>query len=116
MNYGLIVSLIHYSLFVIQTYMLQPIGDKVLVRPLTKEETTKSGIVLPDSAKDKPQEGEVVAVGKGKMVNNQLVTFDELGIKVGDKVVFGKYSPNEVTIDDEELYIISADDVYGIIR
>lgn len=96
--------------------MLQPIGDKLLIKPLSKEEVTRAGIVLPDTAKEKPQEGEVIALGKGKMINNQLITFEELGIKVGDKVVFGKYSPNEITIDEEELYIISADDVYGVIK
>ena len=118
MNYELwlLISLVDNSLFVIQTNMLQPIGDKVLVRPLSKEEVTKSGIVLPETAKEKPQEGEVMAVGRGKIINNQLISFEELGIKVGDKVVFSKYSPNEVTIDDEELYIISVDDIYGVIK
>lgn len=96
--------------------MLQPIGDKIVVKPMTKEETTKSGIVLPETAKEKPQEGLVVAVGRGKVVDNKLISFEEMGVSVGDKVVFGKYSPNEIEIDGEELYIISADDVYGVIK
>jgi len=96
--------------------MLQPLGDKVLVKPLSKEETTKSGIVLPETAKEKPQEGEVMALGQGKIIDNKLVSFAEMGVKVGDKIVFSKYSPNEVEVDGEELYIISADDIYGVIR
>ena len=70
--------------------MLQPLGDKVLVRPISGQEVTKSGIVLPDTAKEKPQEGEVVALGHGKVIGDKVVSFAEMGLSVGNKVVFGK--------------------------
>lgn len=96
--------------------MLQPLGDKVLVKPLSKEETTKSGIVLPDTAKEKPQEGQIIALGQGKVIGDKIVSFEEMGVRIGDKVVFGKYSPNEIEVDGEEYFIISADDIYGVIK
>ncbi|KKQ90124.1 MAG: 10 kDa chaperonin [Berkelbacteria bacterium GW2011_GWA2_38_9] len=96
--------------------MLQPLGDKVLVRPISGQEVTKSGIVLPDTAKEKPQEGEVVALGHGKVIGDKVVSFAEMGLSVGNKVVFGKYSPNEIEVDGEEMFIISADDIYGVIK
>jgi chaperonin GroES len=92
---------------------VQPLGDKVLVRPLSQEETTKSGIVLPDVAKEKPQEGEVIAVGKGKFVEGKLVPLD---VKVGDKVLFTKYGPTEIEVDGQELLIVEEKDILGIIK
>jgi len=88
---------------------LQPLGDRVLVKPIEKEEKTKSGIYLPDTAKEKPQEGEVIAVGPGK--------FDETGkripmdLKVGDRVIYAKYGGTEIKVDDVELMILRESDV-----
>ena len=92
---------------------IQPLGDKVLVRPLTQEETTKSGIVLPDVAKEKPQEGEVVAVGKGKYIEGKLVPLD---VKPGDRILFTKYGPTEIEFEGQELLIVSEGDILGVIR
>lgn len=92
---------------------IQPLGDKVLVRPLSQEETTKSGIVLPDVAKEKPQEGEVIAVGKGKYVEGKMMPID---VKVGDKVLYTKYGPTEIEFDGQELLIVSESDILGIIK
>lgn len=92
---------------------IQPLGDKVLVRPLTQEETTKSGIVLPDVAKEKPQEGEVIAVGKGKYVDGKLVPLD---VKEGDTILFTKYGPTEIEHEGQELLIVSESDILGVIK
>lgn len=96
--------------------MLKPIGDHVLVQPLNKEEVTKSGIVLPDSAQEKPQEGTVLAVGSGKYIDGQLVSFKDLGIEVGQVVMFTKYGPTEIKIDDKDYYILSSGDILGIVK
>jgi chaperonin GroES len=96
--------------------MLRPIGDHILVKPLSKEEVTKSGIVLPDSAQQKPQEGTVLAVGTGKYVDDTLVSFKEMGIEVGQVVMFTKYGPTEVKIDGEDLYILESNDVLGVVE
>lgn len=96
--------------------MLRPIGDHVLVRPLSKEEVTKAGIVLPDAAQQKPQEGTVLAVGAGKYVDDTLVSFKDLGIEVGQVVMFTKYGPTEVKIDGEELYILESGDILGVVE
>lgn len=93
---------------------VQPLGDRVLVKPMEAEEKTKGGIVLPDTAKEKPQQGEVVAVGKGKLLDNGEVK--PLEVKVGDKVLYGKYAGTEVTIDGEEYLIIREDDILAIIK
>ncbi|MFA7308918.1 MAG: co-chaperone GroES [Patescibacteria group bacterium] len=94
--------------------MIQPLRDKIVVRPKKSESQTHSGIYIPDSAKkDIPQEGEVLAVGPGKV--NQDGSTTPVSVKVGDTVVFNKYGPAEVTIDGEELYILSESDVLGII-
>jgi chaperonin GroES len=88
---------------------LQPLGDRVLVKPIEKEEKTKSGIYLPDTAKEKPQEGEIIAVGPGK--------YDETGkripmdLKVGDRVIYAKYGGTEIKVDDEELMILRESDI-----
>ncbi len=91
----------------------KPLGDRILVKPLAKEEMSKGGIVLPDTAKEKPQEGEVVAVGTGKYVGEKLVALE---IKVGDRVMFTKYGPTEIKVDGEELFVLSESDVLGIIE
>ncbi|MEI6478265.1 MAG: co-chaperone GroES [bacterium] len=96
--------------------MLRPIGDHILVKPLNKEEVTKSGIVLPDSAQEKPQEGTVLAVGTGKYIDGTLVSFADLGIKEGQVVMFTKYGPTEVKIDGEELYILDSGDILGVVE
>lgn len=96
--------------------MLRPIGDHILVKPLSKEEVTKSGIVLPDSAQQKPQEGTVLAVGTGKYVDDTLVSFKEMGIEVGQVVMFTKYGPTDVKIDGEDLYILESNDVLGVVE
>ncbi|WP_347488707.1 co-chaperone GroES [Desulfoscipio sp. XC116] len=93
--------------------MIRPLGDRVVVKPLPNEEVTKSGIVLPDTAKEKPQQGEVVAVGSGRLLDNgQRVAID---LKAGDKVLFSKYSGNEVKIDEVEYLILREMDVLGVI-
>jgi chaperonin GroES len=94
---------------------IQPLGDRVVVRPLEAEAKTKGGIVLPDTAKEKPQEGEIVAVGKGKVLDNGNI--QPLEVKVGDKVLYGKYSGNEITTKEgEELLIMREEDILAIIR
>lgn len=94
---------------------LQPLGDRVVIKPLAAENKTKGGIVLPDTAKEKPQEGEVVAVGKGKVLDNG--TFHAPEVKAGDKVLYGKYSGNEITTKEgEELLIMREEDILAIIK
>lgn len=93
---------------------LKPLGDRILIRPLEARDQTKGGIVLPDTAKEKPQEGEIVAVGEGKRSDEGKVI--PLSLKVGTKVLYGKYSGTEVTIDGEEYLIIREEDVLGIIE
>ncbi|MDD5565565.1 MAG: co-chaperone GroES [Candidatus Omnitrophica bacterium] len=94
---------------------IHPLGDRVLVKPLEAENKTKGGIVLPDTAKEKPQQGEVIAVGKGKILENG--TLQPLEVKAGDKVLYGKYSGNEFTSKDgEELLIIREEDILAIIK
>jgi chaperonin GroES len=94
---------------------IQPLGDRVVVKPLEAESKTKGGIVLPDTAKEKPQEAKVVAVGKGKVMENGTVV--PLEVKVGDKVLYGKYSGNEITTKDgEELLIMREEDILAIVK
>jgi chaperonin GroES len=88
---------------------LQPLADRVLVKPMEKEEKTKSGIYLPDTAKEKPQEGEVIAVGPGKMSEDGKRI--EMDIKVGDTVIYAKYGGTEIKVDDEELIILRESDI-----
>ncbi|MGC8970933.1 MAG: co-chaperone GroES [bacterium] len=93
---------------------LKPLGDRVLVKPIAVEERTKSGIVLPDTAKEKPQQGKVLAVGQGRLLDNgQLVP---LQIKEGDKVLYSKYAGTEVKIENEEYLILSERDILAIIE
>jgi len=94
---------------------IQPLGDRVIIKPLEAETKTKGGIVLPDTAKEKPQEGEVIAVGKGKVLENGTTKAPE--VKVGDKVLYGKYSGNEITTKEgEELLIMREEDILGIVK
>jgi len=88
---------------------LQPLADRVLVKPMEKEEKTKSGIYLPDTAKEKPQEGEIMAVGPGKMnEEGQRVPMD---LKVGDRVIYAKYGGTEIKVDEVELIILRESDI-----
>lgn len=94
---------------------IKPLGDRVVVKPLEAESKSKGGIVLPDTVKEKPQEGKVVAVGKGKTLDNGSVQQPE--VKVGDKVLYGKYSGNEITTKDgEELLIMREEDILAVIK
>ncbi len=93
---------------------VQPLGDRVLVRRLEEEEQQRGGIIIPDTAKEKPQEGEIVAVGTGKLGDNGERT--PLEVKVGDKILFGKYSGTEVKLDDEEYLMMREEDILGIIK
>ena len=94
--------------------MIRPLGDKILVKPIEAKEVKKNGIIIPDTAKEKPQEGEIIAVGKGKIADDGKVI--ALDVKKGDKVLFGKYSGTEVKIDDEQYLIMTQDDILGIIE
>jgi chaperonin GroES len=93
---------------------IRPLGDRVLVKPVAKEEKTKSGIVLPDTAKEKPQEGEVVAVGSGKMLENGEVV--PLEVKKGDKVIYSKFAGTEIKLDEEEHLILTERDILAIVK
>ncbi len=93
---------------------IQPLGDRVLVKRLEAEEKTKGGIVLPDSTKEKPQKGEVIAVGKGKVLESGKV--EPLEVKKGDKVLFGKYAGSEITYKEEEFLILREEDILAIIK
>ncbi|CUH93504.1 co-chaperone GroES [Herbinix luporum] len=92
---------------------LVPLGDKVVLRQLVAEETTKSGIVLPGQAKEKPQQAEVIAVGPGGMVDGKEVTMQ---VKVGDKVIYSKYAGTEVKLDEEEFIIVKQSDIVAIVE
>ncbi len=94
---------------------IRPLGDRVVIKPLEAETTTKGGIGFPDAAKEKPQEGKVIAVGKGKTLDNG--TTQALEVKVGDKVLYGKYTGNEITTKEgEELLIMKEEDILAIIK
>jgi chaperonin GroES len=88
---------------------VQPLHDRLLVRRIEEKETVKGGIIIPDTAKEKPQEGEVLAVGNGKILENG--TKIALDVKVGDKILFGKYSGTDIKIDGEEVLILREDEV-----
>ena len=92
---------------------LVPLGDRVVLKQLVAEETTKSGIVLPGQAKEKPQQAEVVAVGPGGVVDGKEITMQ---VKAGDKVIYSKYSGTEVKIEDEEYIIVKQSDILAIIQ
>jgi chaperonin GroES len=93
----------------------QPLGDRVIIKPLAPENKTKGGIVLPDTVKEKPQEGKVIAVGKGKLLDNGTVQKPE--VKEGDVVLYGKYSGTEITTKDgEEVLIVREEDILAIVK
>ncbi len=93
---------------------IRPLQDRVIVKRLEGEEKTKGGIIIPDSAQEKPQEGKIVAVGKGKVLEDGKVL--PLDVKKGDKVLFGKYAGTEIKIEGEDMLIIREDDILGIIE
>ncbi len=92
---------------------VKPLHDRIIVKRLDEEETTAGGIIIPDTAKEKPQEGMVVAVGSGKREDGKVVALD---VKEGDKVLFGKYSGTEIQLDGDEHLIMREDDILGIIE
>lgn len=92
---------------------LKPLGDRVVVKPSEREEKTKSGIVLPETAKEEPQEGKVVAVGPGKWIDDKRIPLD---VKEGDKIIYRKqYGSNKVEVDDEELLILGEDEILAVV-
>lgn len=93
---------------------LKPLGDRIVVRALEAEEKTKSGLIVPDSAKEKPQEAKVVAVGTGRLLDDGVVK--PLEVKNGDRVLYGKYSGTEVTVNGEEYLIIREEDVLAVVK
>ena len=93
---------------------LRPLGDRVVIKPSAREEMTKSGIVLPDTAKEKPQEGSIVAAGPGKILEDG--TREAMDVKVGQKVLYGKYAGTEFKLDDEELLIVSQKDILAVVE
>ncbi len=93
---------------------IKPLHDRVIVRRIEENETTSGGIIIPDSAKEKPQEGEIIAVGEGKYKEDG--TRQTLDVKEGDRVLFGKYSGSEITLDGEEFMMMREDEILGIIE
>ena len=91
---------------------IKPLADRVIIKALPMEEKTKSGIIMPDTAKEKPQEGEIVAVGPGKMEKGTRITLD---VKVGDKVIYSKYAGTEVKYDGEEYLILKESDILAVL-
>jgi len=92
---------------------IKPLGDRIVIKVLEKEERTAGGIVLPDTAKEKPQKGEVLAVGSGELIDGKRVPLE---VKVGDKIIFSKYAGTEVKIDNEEYLILRQSDVLAILE
>ena len=92
---------------------IQPLGDRVLVKPIEQKETKRSGIIIPDTAKEKPQEGRVVAVGPGRVEDGKVIA---VAVKKGDRILFGKYSGTEIKLDGEEHIIMREEDILGVIE
>lgn len=92
---------------------MRPLHDRVIVKRIQEEERTKGGIIIPDSAKEKPQEGQVVAVGPGRAEDGKVIPLD---VKAGDRILFGKYSGTEIKLDGEEHVIMREDDILGVIE
>jgi chaperonin GroES len=93
---------------------IRPLQDRVIVQRVQEEEKTKGGIIIPDTAKEKPQEGKVVAVGKGKIGDDgKLIALD---VKAGDRILFGKYSGTEIKLDGEDVLIMREDDILGVLE
>jgi len=97
-----------------QKVKIRPLQDRIIVKRIEEEEKSKGGIIIPDTAKEKPQEGKVVAVGKGKVSEDGKII--PLDVKVNDRVLFGKYSGSEINIDGEEHLIMREDDVLGVLE
>lgn len=93
---------------------IRPLGDRILVKRIQEEEKTKGGIIIPDTAKEKPQEGRVVAVGKGKMTEDGKLLAPD--VKAGDRILFGKYAGSEIKLEGEEHLILREDDILGILE
>jgi len=93
---------------------LRPLYDRIVVKRIEEKETTRNGILIPDSAKEKPQEGEIMAVGRGKMLDDGTVV--ALDVKIGDRILFGKYSGNETKLDGMEYIIMREEDVLGVLH
>ncbi|MFM7736566.1 MAG: co-chaperone GroES [Alphaproteobacteria bacterium] len=93
---------------------IRPLQDRVIVKRVQEEEKTKGGIIIPDTAKEKPQEGKVIAVGKGKVDDSGKLR--PLDVKAGDRILFGKYSGSEIKIDGEEHLILREDDILGVLE
>jgi chaperonin GroES len=93
---------------------IRPLSDRILVKRIKEEDKTKGGIIIPDTAKEKPQEGKVVAVGKGKMTEGGKLLAPD--VKAGDRILFGKYSGSEVRLEDEEHLILREDDILGVLE
>jgi chaperonin GroES len=93
---------------------IRPLQDRVIVKRIEEEEKTKGGIIIPDTAKEKPQEGKVIAVGKGKVSDDGKLT--KLDVKVGDRILFGKYSGSEIKLNGEEHLIMREDDILGVVE
>ncbi len=96
------------------TTKLRPLGDRVVIQPTPREEMTKSGIVLPDTAKEKPQEGSVLAVGPGRILDDGKR--ESVDVKVGDKVLYAKYAGTEFKVEGDELLIVSQKDILAIVE
>ncbi len=94
--------------------MLKPLGDRIVVKATTAEEVTRGGIVLPDTAKEKPQEGEVIAVGPGRVLDSGKTA--AMDVKVGDKVIYSKYGGTEIKLNGDEFVVLRQDDVLGIVE
>jgi chaperonin GroES len=93
---------------------LRPLGDRVLVKAIEKKDEVRSGLIIPDTAKEKPQEGEIIAAGKGKVSEDgKLIPMD---VKAGDKILYGKYSGTEIKIEGQEYLIMHQDDILGIVE
>ena len=92
---------------------IRPLSDRIVVKRIEEKETTRSGIIIPDSAQEKPQEAEVVAVGPGKRLEDGKIV--ALDVKVGDRILFGKYSGSEIKVDGEDFTIMREDEVFGVL-
>ena len=93
---------------------IRPLGDRVLVKPLDKEKQERGGLIIPDTAKEKPQEGEIVAAGKGKVSDDGKVL--PMDVKAGDRILYGKYSGTEIKIDGDDYLIMHQEDILGILE
>ncbi len=91
-----------------------PLGDRVVIKPLEAQEKTKGGIIIPDTAKEKPLEGKIIAVGKGKVTDDGKTVAPE--VKAGERVLYGKYSGTEIVVDGEDLLIVKEDDILAILK